>query len=110
RWDGVAATGMDIEGMLKPSQIREIGAFVKSLRTHPDSFDLVVSGFTGDDDAADSAMLREYKEAGATWWIEAILPWKRSLEQARARIRKGPPATGTLIFGGRNLETIPHES
>jgi hypothetical protein len=32
-----------------------------------------------------------YAAAGATWWLESMLPWQRSPQQARERIRRGPP-------------------
>jgi hypothetical protein len=46
---------------------------------------------TGDDFEHDRAIVGPYLEAGATWWFESPLPWKTTLENVRARIRKGPP-------------------
>ncbi|MGH7947628.1 MAG: LLM class flavin-dependent oxidoreductase, partial [Candidatus Binataceae bacterium] len=61
-------------------------------RSNAGGFDVVVSGFTaGVDKAADAAQVVPFADAGATWWIESILPWKRPLDQARKRLRSGPP-------------------
>ena len=40
-------------------------------------------------EAAD--IVAPFIEAGATWWNEAPLPWKTTLEEIRARIDAGPP-------------------
>ena len=40
-------------------------------------------------EAAD--IVAPFMEAGATWWNEAPLPWKTTLDDIRARIDAGPP-------------------
>ena len=37
-------------------------------------------------------LAQRYAEAGATWMMEATLPWKQSLDDFRRRITSGPPA------------------
>jgi alkanesulfonate monooxygenase SsuD/methylene tetrahydromethanopterin reductase-like flavin-dependent oxidoreductase (luciferase family) len=92
RFDGVVPVSTDIEKSLAPDDVRAIVAFIKSQRTSDAPFDVVHSGETpGDNKEQDRAIVAPYAEAGATWWLEGILPWKTPLEKVRARIRKGPP-------------------
>jgi alkanesulfonate monooxygenase SsuD/methylene tetrahydromethanopterin reductase-like flavin-dependent oxidoreductase (luciferase family) len=92
RFDGVAPVSTDIEKSLTPDDIRAIVAFIKRQRTSDAPFDVVHSGETlGENAEQDREIVAPYAEAGATWWLEGILPWKTSLDKVRARIRKGPP-------------------
>lgn len=92
RFDGVAPVSTHIEKSLTPADIRAIVAFIKGQRTSDAPFDVVHSGETpGENAAQDREIVAPYAEAGATWWLEGILPWKTSLDKVRARIRKGPP-------------------
>jgi hypothetical protein len=53
---------------------------------------VLVAGMTPTrDPAAASAIVREFADAGATWWTERINPERGSLAQQRDRIRQGPP-------------------
>lgn len=92
RFDGVAPVSTDIEKSLTPDDIRAIVAFIKRQRTSDAPFDVVHSGETpGENAEQDREIVAPYAEAGATWWLEGILPWKTALDKVRARIRKGPP-------------------
>jgi alkanesulfonate monooxygenase SsuD/methylene tetrahydromethanopterin reductase-like flavin-dependent oxidoreductase (luciferase family) len=92
RYDGVCPISSDIEKSLTPTDIRDLIAFVKSLRTTDAPFDVIISGeTTGQDHEQDRATVTPYAKAGATWWFESILPWKTPLEKVRERIRLGPP-------------------
>ncbi|HEY6395328.1 MAG TPA: hypothetical protein VIX12_07925, partial [Candidatus Binataceae bacterium] len=72
--------------------IRQIRAYVRAHRTTGAPFDIVQAGVTpGTSASEDSDIVAPYVSAGATWWLESVLPWKRPFEEARARIRKGPP-------------------
>ncbi len=51
-------------------------------------YDVVVDGTTAN--AADTAVVAEYRAAGATWWLEAR-DWDTSEDELMARIRSGPP-------------------
>lgn len=55
-------------------------------------YDYVVSGSTGS--PSDTAAVRAWEAAGATWWMEALqVPlWHPSAEVMRDRVRAGPPA------------------
>ena len=63
-------------------------------------FDVVVGGHTsieGTND--DTATVRRYNDAGATWWLEDVSPWAFGwqwegpwpVDQMNDRIRAGPP-------------------
>jgi alkanesulfonate monooxygenase SsuD/methylene tetrahydromethanopterin reductase-like flavin-dependent oxidoreductase (luciferase family) len=92
RFDGVVPISTDIEKPLTPDDVRAIIKFIKQQRTSNAPFDVVIAGFTGGVDSAnDRAQVSPYADAGATWWNESILPWKRPLDEARKRIRSGPP-------------------
>ena len=104
-WDGAAPIAGG-SGWLTPDDWREIAAYIAAHRP-PElaerSFDLVHGGATsGTDHAADAALVASYAEAGVTWWIESIDPWRwgqdweaqwdsQYSELMRARVRNGPP-------------------
>jgi len=92
RFDGVVPISGDIETPLTPSQIRDLIAFIKSVRASDAPFEVIQSGSTtGENAEQDRAIIAQYKEAGATWWFESRVPWQTSVEQVRQRIRMGPP-------------------
>jgi hypothetical protein len=82
----------NIEKALTPADVRDLLAFIKSIRTATTPFDIIQSGDTpGDDKARARTIVAPYEEAGATWWFESPLPWKTPLDKVRERIRQGPP-------------------
>jgi len=101
RWDGVVPGGRD--GPLSPADLRQISAYIAEYRAGAAPFDLVCSGATaGDNPEQDAAIVEPFIQAGATWWIEDVSPWRfgwRWEEQwspdatklMRERVRKGPP-------------------
>jgi alkanesulfonate monooxygenase SsuD/methylene tetrahydromethanopterin reductase-like flavin-dependent oxidoreductase (luciferase family) len=92
RFDGILPISGDIETQLTPSQVRDLVAFIKSVRTADAPFEVIQSGETSGENAdQDRAIVASYEEVGATWWFESRLPWRSSVEQVRARIRMGPP-------------------
>jgi alkanesulfonate monooxygenase SsuD/methylene tetrahydromethanopterin reductase-like flavin-dependent oxidoreductase (luciferase family) len=92
RFDGILPISGDIETQLTPSQVRDLVAFIKSVRTSNAPFEVIQSGETSGDNAdQDRAIVASYEEAGATWWFEGRLPWRSSVEEVRARIKMGPP-------------------
>ena len=60
-------------------------------RTATTPFDIVAEGKTpGDRPDEAAAIARDWAEAGATWWIEAL--WgAESVETVRQRVEQGPP-------------------
>ena len=92
RFDGIVPISGDLETSLTPAQVRALVAFIKSVRTSDDPFEVIQSGeTTGENAEQDHAIVAPYEEAGATWWFEGRLPWRTSLEKVRERIRQGPP-------------------
>ncbi len=94
RWDGVFPIHADVGPgeMMTPGQLAEIVQFTLSQRTAGGEFDVALEvQSAGEDPAADFAATEPYREAGLTWWIEA-LHWERApLAQMRARVEAGPP-------------------
>lgn len=98
-WDG--AVPMKAAGeTLSPGEIRSLAAYVTRFRTTSDQFDIVMAGETpGDDPIGGSEIVAPYAEAGLTWWLEDIQPWRFGWEwsgawplaEMEARIRQGPP-------------------
>jgi alkanesulfonate monooxygenase SsuD/methylene tetrahydromethanopterin reductase-like flavin-dependent oxidoreductase (luciferase family) len=96
RYDGLLPAVMGEDGKVRmspatPDEIREMKAFIEAQRTVTTPFDIVMEGQTpGDDREKAAAIVRPYRDGGATWWIEAM--WSISeLDQALMRIKQGPP-------------------
>ncbi len=100
RWDGVWPLRRDVEGNsvpLTPDDIRgtcrviaEERAAAGRAATYP--YDVLVAGVTPLGDTGRAAeIVRSFAEAGATWWTERLGPARGPLEEARARVRQGPP-------------------
>jgi alkanesulfonate monooxygenase SsuD/methylene tetrahydromethanopterin reductase-like flavin-dependent oxidoreductase (luciferase family) len=68
---------------LRPDQLPELLGNVAKLRPGGlDGYDVVVA--TSADD------WREWRDAGATWWLR-VLPWSRPIEESAGIIESGPP-------------------
>jgi alkanesulfonate monooxygenase SsuD/methylene tetrahydromethanopterin reductase-like flavin-dependent oxidoreductase (luciferase family) len=105
RWDG--AFPMKVEGgRIVQMTLDDARGVARYAAGHRDPsagpFDLVVAGETpGGDRAAGAVTVAAYEEAGVTWWIESIDPWRFGWteggpwpsEAMRDRIRQGPPRT-----------------
>ncbi len=93
RCDGVIAETMDAEGNAKPvtpDDVRAIKAYVEAHRTLTTPFDIVVNGSTADLDRAErQEVLRGWREAGATWWVEGM--WEATVAAVTARLQEGSP-------------------
>jgi hypothetical protein len=98
RYDGILPAIMTDDRQWRdttPGDIRAIGDFVASNRSEPTPFDIVMEGETpGDDPARAGAIVRQWADAGATWWIETRWEVPRDVEGlkiVRERILQGPP-------------------
>jgi alkanesulfonate monooxygenase SsuD/methylene tetrahydromethanopterin reductase-like flavin-dependent oxidoreductase (luciferase family) len=98
RWDGVWPLKRDEAGnsvAMTPGDLRGVAATIREERAAADRegpFEILVAGVTPTaDPAAAIAIVREFADAGATWWTERINRERGSLEEQRARIRQGPP-------------------
>jgi hypothetical protein len=79
----------------KPSELRAMVDYIHERRTLDTPFEVVVEGKTpGDDPVKAAAIVKEWADAGATWWNEAF--WdaptgEEGLKLVLERIRQGPP-------------------
>ncbi len=94
RYDGLLPNPMTPEGdhrPLTPDDVRDIAAYVAAHRTETTPFDIVAEGATpGDKPDEAAAIARNWADAGATWWIEAL--WNADSPAAlRRRVEQGPP-------------------
>ncbi len=104
RWDGMAIIKMG--ETLPPAELAEAYRYVREHRVDDGPFDVVASGPTGEDAAADQARLAEYEAVGATWWLEDVSPWRfganyehpwraEDTEAMLRRVTAGPPRVST---------------
>jgi hypothetical protein len=98
RCDGILPCAMDEQGKLvdlTPNHIREISEYVAGNRAETGPFDIVIESETpGDDPIAAAAIVGQWADAGATWWIESRWELPRNAEglrDVRKRILQGPP-------------------
>ena len=94
KYDGLLPNKLNANGVFEkptPADIREMKAWIEARRKQITPFDIVVEGETpGDDPGKSSILMQQWKEAGATWWLEAM--WTApDLEHVLVRIRQGPP-------------------
>ncbi len=91
RWDGVLPRQWSA-GPITPLVIREISAYIARHRKTATPFDICKYGLTeGKNLAQDRLLVREFGDAGATWWIEEIFSGRATLKQIQKRIATGPP-------------------
>jgi alkanesulfonate monooxygenase SsuD/methylene tetrahydromethanopterin reductase-like flavin-dependent oxidoreductase (luciferase family) len=104
RWDGAVPMKAG-GGILSADEIRAIAAYIATHRTSSDPFEIVMAGETpGDEQAAGVEIVAPYADAGLTWWLENIHPWRFGWQwtgpwpvaDMEARIRQGPPYSDTL--------------
>ncbi len=90
RWDGVNPI---VDGrFVQPDEVREILAYVRQYRTTDAPFDVAVTGYMGNKQPEEVALLlRSYAEADVTWWQEGFW-WTDTPDVVRERIRQGPPS------------------
>jgi hypothetical protein len=102
RYDGLLPAKLNQDGTfaeITPADLQAMKDFIEANRTAATPFDIVMEGVTpGDDPERAAAIVQNWAQAGATWWIEAM--WGAPDEPVDtgallARLRQGPPeATG----------------
>jgi alkanesulfonate monooxygenase SsuD/methylene tetrahydromethanopterin reductase-like flavin-dependent oxidoreductase (luciferase family) len=94
RWDGVfpSKRGVALDEMMTPGDLCEIVTFIRQERTADDPFVVALGGYTPATDRQRAvAIVEPYIDAGLTWWLEGLNSLRGSLDDARERIRRGPP-------------------
>jgi Luciferase-like monooxygenase len=96
RYDGLLPAVMGEDGKVRmspvtPDEIRQMTAFIVANRTETTPFDIVVEGQTsGDDREQTAALMRQWADVGATWWMEGM--WSTpEPNKVLTRIKQGPP-------------------
>jgi alkanesulfonate monooxygenase SsuD/methylene tetrahydromethanopterin reductase-like flavin-dependent oxidoreductase (luciferase family) len=89
-WDGWIIGTVDENSKVTnpPEIIANDVAYICQLRNKRLPFDIAVDGVTKD---TKSNLVREYEQAGATWWFEAIHLSRGTLGELVSRIKAGPP-------------------
>jgi alkanesulfonate monooxygenase SsuD/methylene tetrahydromethanopterin reductase-like flavin-dependent oxidoreductase (luciferase family) len=104
-WDGVVP--MRLDGHWEVADTAAVAARISSLRTDASSpeqgglataFDIPVPGESDGDNGSRLDRYAEHERAGATWWVEAVHPWRYGyaegspwpLAAMRERIETGP--------------------
>jgi alkanesulfonate monooxygenase SsuD/methylene tetrahydromethanopterin reductase-like flavin-dependent oxidoreductase (luciferase family) len=92
RYDGVVAVRGDVESALSPEHVEDMIAYIRRFRSDDSVFEVLQFGETqGENKLQDQEVVSAYAAAGTTWWIESMFPRYRAIEEARLRIRRGPP-------------------
>ncbi len=95
RYDGLLSAKMNADGSyaeVTPEDIQAMKAYVTEHRTQTTPFDIVMEGETPGDNREQAAeIVRSYAEAGITWWMEARWGSPTRVDEARKRIKRGPP-------------------
>lgn len=98
RWDGAVPVAMESGSILTPAEVSDVVSWLREQRPDLTGFEIVHVG-SSSPDQRHGHTVRDYADAGATWWLEEIHPrrfpdagaaWPTAA--MRDRIRKGPPA------------------
>jgi probable F420-dependent oxidoreductase len=81
RWDGAFPLPRNLNAppyQLTVQQVKEMMAYINTYRDTDAPFDVLLSNvqFPGDDPEAFKASMAAYAEAGVTWWLEQVNPWR----------------------------------
>lgn len=88
RWDGVAPLRKgEVFAGLTPDELDACLRYIHAHRESATPLDAVYFHTT----AGDRARVDEYRDAGATWWLESTNPANESLAEFRRRVYAGPP-------------------
>ena len=89
-WDGwIMGTVNENSQVTKPPEkIASDVRYILQQRNKNTPFDIALDGVTK---AGETGLVREYEQAGATWWFEAIHLMRGSEQELLQRIKAGPP-------------------
>ena len=96
RWDGVVP--MRLDGRWEVADTQAVAERIRGLRTAEGPYDVAVPGETEGSDPRRADVHTTHAEAGATWWAEAVHPWRYGwsegqpwpLAAMRERLEAGP--------------------
>jgi alkanesulfonate monooxygenase SsuD/methylene tetrahydromethanopterin reductase-like flavin-dependent oxidoreductase (luciferase family) len=91
RYDGAVPVIGNLATSLTVKQVRELVEFIQRYRKGGPTFDIVKFGATSGERNKDIDLVTSYTAAGATWWVETVVPGRQSLSDVRRHIRRGPP-------------------
>lgn len=95
RYDGLLPNKLDEDGKpaeITPADIRAMKTYSEEHRASTTSYDIVWEGRTpGEDREKAAAIVRQWEQAGATWWLEAMWESDVTMDDVRERIELGPP-------------------
>jgi hypothetical protein len=98
-YDGLLPHVINADGEFQdvtPNAIRDMKAFIDEYRTLDTPFDIIMEGETpGHDPQESAAIIQVWRNAGVTWWIEALWNAPRDesgQQQVLGRIVAGPPS------------------
>jgi hypothetical protein len=102
KFDGLLPNFISAPGPLGQPSTDELRAMSDYVREHlgpNQSFDIVMEGETSDNTAEHLEKVEQWRQAGATWWIES--PWSRQddYDYLHCRIAMGPPRVEALTAG-----------
>jgi alkanesulfonate monooxygenase SsuD/methylene tetrahydromethanopterin reductase-like flavin-dependent oxidoreductase (luciferase family) len=101
RFEGVVAVRGDMRSSLPPEAISEMVTYIRGLRVSNDSFEVVHFGQIADLRANEAGdYVASYAAVGVTWIVETMPFAIGSLDQVRARIRRGPPTNSWVSNTG----------
>ncbi len=92
-WDGYFPMKKTKEDrFLLPDEIYQTRKMIDERSQMIKIYDLVASGYTDKMNWSENVrFVNECQQAGGTWWLEALDPWRLSGKEALRRIKLGPP-------------------
>lgn len=100
QWDGMFPLFQTNNLEDELAQLETAVHYVHNLRQNDEPFDVICTGVTyGEDAAQDAGLVAAYEAIGGTWWLESIAPYRYGmgfdepwpLEKLRQRVLQGPP-------------------
>ncbi|MCA9971691.1 MAG: TIGR03619 family F420-dependent LLM class oxidoreductase [Anaerolineales bacterium] len=89
-WDGwiMGTTDENSQVTYPPQKVAAQVAVIEAERGETAAFDVAIDGVS---QAGDERLMREYADAGATWWFELLFPLRGDEAAMLARVQAGPP-------------------
>ena len=89
RWDGwIADTAGESEMRMSPEDLAKNVARILEQRGQEGPFDVTAMGYAA---GGSGAMVKEYEDAGATWWLEVFHDKRGNIDHTLRSVGEGPP-------------------